>query len=124
MSSKLLDLEKEISKIRSSIEDSAKIKKILEQNKADLQHYTKVAQQNIKYLKKKNITAAIGEYEKVISAYKEAIKKINQFETEIRMVEASIEKLAKKLTQQTVTLEKLRKASEPKVLPFKRKHRE
>jgi hypothetical protein len=46
------NLELSIAKLKESIEDTKKLKKRLELNLADLVHYSKSAEQNLKYLKK------------------------------------------------------------------------
>lgn len=119
--STIAELQKEVDRLNSSIKDAARVKKALEGNKADLQHYIKVAQQNLKYLKKPHITAAASEYSKIISAYREAIKQTAGFEKKLKVIESSIEKLMKKLKLQNTLLERARKLAEPKVLQFKRK---
>jgi N-glycosylase/DNA lyase len=81
----------------------------------------KMAEQNMKYLKKKNTISIVSEYEKVLKSHRSAMKKLEDLEKQIFAIGPSIEKLTENLTEQIKLLDALKKASEPKVLPFKRK---
>jgi predicted nucleic acid-binding Zn-ribbon protein len=117
----IADIEKSIEKLRKNLEETSKFKAKLELNKSDLIHFMKMAEQNMKYLKKKNTISIVSEYEKVLKSHRSAMKKLEDLEKQIFAIGPSIEKLTENLTEQIKLLDALKKASEPKVLPFKRK---
>lgn len=116
------NLELSIAKLKESIEDTKKLKKRLELNLADLVHYSKSAEQNLKYLKKTSIITVIGEYDRVVKSHKIASEEIREIEKEIVSLSSSISRLETNLYDQIKILERIKSVSEPKILPFRRKN--
>lgn len=121
MENSIADIEKSIEKLRKNLEETSKFKAKLELNRSDLIHFMKMAEQNLKYLKKKNTISIVTEYQKVVKSHQSAMKQIEDLEKQIFAIGPSIERLTKSLTEQVKLLEALKKAAEPKVLPFKRR---
>lgn len=121
MEKKIAEIEKIIDKLQKNIEETLKFKTKLDQNKSDLEHFIKISEQNIKYLKKGSTVSLVSEYQKVVKSYNSAKKQLKDLEEQILSVDSNIEKLKKNLTEQIQFLETLKKADEPKVLPFKKK---
>lgn len=117
----IIDIEKSIEKLRKNLEEMFKFKNKLELNRSDLLHFMKMAEQNMKYLKKRNTISVVAEYQKVLKSHGSAVKQIQDLEKQIKSIGQSIEKLNKNLTEQVKLLEKLKENTQPKVLQFKRK---
>jgi len=117
----IADIEKSIEQLRKSLEETVKFKTKLELNKSDLLHFMKMAEQNMKYLKKRNTIVIVSEYQKVVKSHASAVRQIEDLEQQIFDIEQAINKLTKNLTEQVDLLESLKKAAEPKVLQFNRR---
>jgi DNA-binding helix-hairpin-helix protein with protein kinase domain len=117
----IAEIEKSIEQLRKSLEDTFKFKTKLELNKSDLLHFMKMAEQNMKYLKKRNTIVIVSEYQKVVKSHASAVRQIEDLEQQICAIEQAIDKLTKSLAEQVELLEALKKAAEPKVLQFNRR---
>ena len=121
MENNIADIEKSIEKLQKNLDETSKFKAKLELNRSDLLHFMKMAEQNMKYLKKKNTISIVTEYQKVVRSHASAVKQIEDLEKQICAIGQSIGKLAKNLAEQVKLLGALKKAAEPKILPFKRR---
>ncbi len=121
MEKSIADIEESVKKLRKNLDDTSKFKAKLELNRSDLMHFMKMAEQNMKYLKKNNTVSLVTEYNKVVKSHKSAMRQIEELEKQIYVIGQSIERLTKRLTEQMKMLEAFKKAAEPKILPFKRR---
>jgi len=120
----IAEIEKAIEKIRKDLEEASKFRTKLELKKSDLIHFIKISEQNLKYLTKKNVIPIAGEYQKVVKSKNHAKKQLESLQEDILAIDSAIEKLNKNLKEMAEILNNLKKASEPKILEFKRKKHE
>jgi hypothetical protein len=120
----IAEIEKTIEKICKDLEEASKFRTKLELKKSDLIHFIKASEQNLKYLTKKNVIPIAGEYQKVVKSKNHAQKQLESLQEDILAIDSAIEKLNKNLKEMAETLKYIKKASEPKILEFKRKNNE
>jgi len=114
-------LETDIAKLKKDLISTIKFKKSLEKQKSDLLYAIKLAEQNLKYMKKRNAIPITEEYEKTNRSKGMAKKEVDVLDLQILQVENSINTLKKTLDIQNKKLEILKEQSNFKVLPFKRR---
>lgn len=117
---KLEEVEKIIDGINHHIDQALFSKRKMDNNKAELLHYARMAEQNLKFLRKGNSLTVLEEFKKIRKAYIISLENIKTISNQIEAIQKAIENLTKDLEKNKLMLEREKKKNEPKVLEFKR----
>lgn len=121
MSNTVLSLQKDISKFKSDIVNILKFIEKLERKKSDTLYCIKIADQNLKYMKKNDSVAIASHFKKITKFKKTAEKEIENINIEMKHISLSLEKMKKNLKLSIEKLENLKRKLDVKVIPFKSK---
>lgn len=115
------DIQTKIDGLSNGIVQATRFVSKLNKERSDLLHYVTIADQNIKYLKKRGVAVIAQEFSKVLKSKKSAQKKIKDTEEEIRSLTLGTEKMKKEVIKLNKELSLVLSQENPKVLPFRRK---
>lgn len=113
-----MDIEKLIERLRKDLASTYRFKIKIEQSRSNIVHFLRVADQNLKHLRKHSTIAVMDEYKKVIASQTDALKQLEALEAQIRKIEDATKSIEKRLEEHVAILKNLKNIQNSNILVF------